>query len=468
MFVPTFLSPAPVPASRFPPLPRLPRRPHPLPPSPRRRAPTNQFRPPSPPAWQQTLLPPDPDLPSLQSLHARFPSIYLRAHLLGLDASSTTAFLTAHTTSTTRRPSYAISSRSLALPLPSPSRIPAAQLRDALSLLYATPSPTPTPPLPPDARLVAATLPSSLRAALSLSAADANALASTILPSRTGPPRNRVATAITLLNTAGARIEAAVLVESAGLSATTVSVRAAVYLAQRTAVLGGAQLFADAVPIDVEVADAIALAAGAEAPLFVERVLYDDAATRVRDMVDVFAACGGRPVELEDQDGDDETGELREREMQTAMTVDQVENEAGRMLGQVDGLTAEDVGRASDAALRGLLRRCGLGVKRRESRESLLGRVAPLLDEVARRELAVMLAAQAGDYALAAELQRGRSRRGKLTAELKQAERDGEWGEVVRLAGELKVLERQTYDTTAEPGSYDRDLDQDEWYRPVR
>lgn len=90
------------------------------------------------------------------------------------------------------------------------------------------------------------------------------------------------------------------------------------------------------------------------------------------------------------------------------------------------------------------------------------------MDEVQRREVCIALAAERGRFGAAAELQEGRSRRGRLLEELREAEGRAAWGEVVRIGRELHCVQDGIADVTAEPGSYDPYLDRDEWYRPNR
>lgn len=183
---------------------------------------------------------------------------------------------------------------------------------------------------------------------------------------------------------------------------------------------------------------------------FMERAIYDGGCVRVKDMVGVFEGRGAVRVMLkEDWCGLGEAGE-------------------GKQVWRAEELKAEDALGMNDNQLRAALAAGGIGSTKGEGKMSLLRKLVVLMDEVERREVGIWLAAESGMYGVAAQLQRGRSKRGLLVERMKEAEREGKWGEVVRLGSELKVLENQIADVTADPGSYNKDLDQDEWYRPNR
>lgn len=130
--------------------------------------------------------------------------------------------------------------------------------------------------------------------------------------------------------------------------------------------------------------------------------------------------------------------------------------------------SAEEIFHMNDDAIRELLAGSNVPVTSSEIRESLLSKLSPLMDEVERREMAIMLAAVAEDYALAAKLQKKRSKRGELTILMKEAQERGDWGAAFNLKVQMDRLKIQTADFTADPGDYDPYLDQDEWYNPVR
>lgn len=183
---------------------------------------------------------------------------------------------------------------------------------------------------------------------------------------------------------------------------------------------------------------------------FMERAIYDGGCVRVKDMIEVFEGRGAVRVLL--KEGWCEILDASER----------------KRTWRAEELKAEDVLGMDDNQLRAVLTAGGVGSTKGEEKMSLLRKLVVLMDEVERREVGIWLAAESGMYGVAAQLQRGRSKRGLLMERMREAEREGKWGEVVRLGSELKMLESQIADITAEPGSYNRDLDQDEWYRPNR
>ena len=203
----------------------------------------------------------------------------------------------------------------------------------------------------------------------------------------------------------------------------------------------------------VEVSPGFGVALGnvAGVEVAVERDLYEMASVSVNDMVSVYEARGMVPV----------VEKLVDEELPEQV-------EVGREIVIPWELTASEVDVLSETQLRKSLRRYGVGVTQRESRESLLRKFVGLMDEVQRRELGVLLAARDGMYALAGELQAGRSKRGVLLKELQEAEKNGNWSEVIKLGMRIRRLESGIMDVTAEPGSYSRDLDRDEWYQPNR
>jgi hypothetical protein len=131
-------------------------------------------------------------------------------------------------------------------------------------------------------------------------------------------------------------------------------------------------------------------------------------------------------------------------------------------------VTYTDAMALSDASLRASLRAERVMVHSQESHRSLLLKFADLMDEVERRELLIKLAAEDELWGLAAELQRGRSDRGKLVHRMRAAEDQADWDEVFRLTCEVDRMKSCIADPTQEPGSYDPYLDQDPWYKPSR
>ena len=88
----------------------------------------------------------------------------------------------------------------------------------------------------------------------------------------------------------------------------------------------------------------------------------------------------------------------------------------------------------------------------------------PLLDEDVRRQIRVRRAVAAGDDAEAAALEAATSRRGQLLAALRVAVAEERFGEAAELSSELRVESSRRMDVTQDEGSYDRYLDQDDWY----
>lgn len=119
-------------------------------------------------------------------------------------------------------------------------------------------------------------------------------------------------------------------------------------------------------------------------------------------------------------------------------------------------------------SLRESLQSAGIAVYSDEARESLLKRFADLMDEVDRRELLIELAVDAENWGIAAELQRGRSDRGDLAMQMRDAKEEGDWERMFALRVEADIRKFQRADPTQDPGSYDPYLDQDPWYRPNR
>lgn len=108
---------------------------------------------------------------------------------------------------------------------------------------------------------------------------------------------------------------------------------------------------------------------------------------RVGDIKDVLNSYGNRPVTLQhDHLHYDHIAGYRDFESQAEETKSQVE-------GEVWQLTADDELSLSGDQLRSALRREGVAVQDNNSSQSLLGKLAPLLDEVHRRELFIRLAA---------------------------------------------------------------------------
>jgi len=132
-------------------------------------------------------------------------------------------------------------------------------------------------------------------------------------------------------------------------------------------------------------------------------------------------------------------------------------------------LTAAAVGRdLPPAALRASLAAAGVGSRRADGRDALVRAALPLMDEAARREVLLTRAAAAGEYALAARLQAGRSARHRAAAGMAAAAAAGRYAEAARLGGVLSAATDCRADVTQEEGAYDRYLDKDEEYERAR
>lgn len=211
------------------------------------------------------------------------------------------------------------------------------------------------------------------------------------------------------------------------------------------------------VRVGVSVVEAVVVANVMEVGCLMKKDVFEGGAVIVSDMEAVYEGKGG--VSVLTKEGNDE-------EMWKESPGN--DKDGGGRGWRAQDLKADDVFAMDVGELRELLAAEGVGSSSDEDRMGLLGRVVEFMDEVERREVSIRVAADKGLYGVAAELQRGRSTRGKLLQQLKEAEKDGRWAEVVSLGQELKELEKGIADVTAEPGSYDKDLDRDEWYRPNR
>lgn len=154
----------------------------------------------------------------------------------------------------------------------------------------------------------------------------------------------------------------------------------------------------------------------------------------------------------------------------------EVVEDVGEGMGMVDGmkrvkvweLLAEDVVGGSDEYLRECLRFSEIAARSFSSRDEILELLLPVMDDVERRELVILEAKEKGQLSKAVFLQGQRSMRGQLLVELKDAIKEQQFGKAARIRSEMDRLRYQKADFTAEEGSYDRDLDQDDWYRPAR
>lgn len=415
-------------------------------------------------SWHESLLPADPDIPSLHSLYSSFPKLYTQAFILGLDGEAQqTAYVTSHEKLTNTRPAYAISSDAFPIPLPHPQSN--VFVRHSLAHIYPNTSALPDPPpLIPNASMVTSLIPRELHSFLGIDHISANSIMYSLSNDTEHEIGwNRASNALAILHACQTRIAGAAIIDapSPNNDASTISIGGVVYLEKRVASMYGEAIYSDPVGLAVDASFAVAVANAADAPCFLDRHMFDVCSVRIDDMQSVFKSCGNRPVTVKRSHVD--SGDFAEYFEQLE------QNDANtKVVGELWQLTANDVLSMSDDQMRAALRREEVAVRDKESRSSLLGKLVPFLDEVHRRDLGIRLAADQEMYQLASSLQQSRSPRGILFDKLREAEKQQNWTQVAKLAAELKRLEQQTQDITAEPGSYNPDLDQDDWYRPCR
>ena len=386
--------------------------------------------------WQDSLLPFPPSSARLATLLSSFPHTTGDIHLLGFSSDTRTAYLTLHFHSSPgTRPKYAISS--FAFPLPLSTSDDKLFLRE--SFQYLNPGCNiPTNPLPRDANSIRRLLPYSVRSLLS---SDLNRTAAALPWKRL---RNRLDIALHALELSSASLVAASLYEvpmSGGIG-----IEGRVYLHQQGSLA--------VEEVNVPPAWAIGMAAGTRVGCFMSRQTFEKCAVKVLDMESVFISGGMQSV-VEDikweKKYDDEEMKRKEEER----------------LRDAWSLSTDEVLGLDENGIYEMLVKHGVRMER-EGWVSGLRALLPFLDEVVRREIGMRLAAENGDLGLAAELEKGKSERGKLRQELIEKEKEGSWNEVVRIAQRIRCIEDGIADITAEPGSYNKDLDRDEWYRPNR
>lgn len=421
--------------------------------------------------WQQSMLPSDPSVPSLSTFYDLHPRVYCHLFLLGFNVEEQVFYVTSHDVleHPTVRPSYPISSYSLVFPLASESSSPQsvlAVLKDTFTFLYATPFEQDKSFAKASTALLDSLLPTSIRRHLQIDNIRANDIVQQLVKSHsTWNLSNRTETIIRILAICETRVVAAAITERETVQQqeNSVCLTGVLYLETRIGKLYGESVYTKPYGVRVDCYFAIALANAARCPCFLSNDLFRSASILVSDMADVYASCGFHPVlpkqsEIQGE-GDVGSGE-DERTEQT--------RQAAPVVGEIWQLTADDVLALSEDQLRDALRNEGVAVRNDESIDSLRGKIVPFMDEVHRREVLIAVAAERGMFDVAANLQKGRSKRGKLLQELKDAEADGNWGRVTEVAAQLKRIENKTQDVTMDPGTYNPDLDQDDWYRPCR
>lgn len=412
------------------------------------------------------MLPADPAIPTLHFLYSSFPKCYTQAFILGLDDDAQqTAYVTSHEKLTNTRPTYAISSDAFPIPLLQPQ----SHIFVHHSLAHAYPKTRSVPDKPtlvPNASMVTSLIPRELHSFLGIDHISANSILcslSTDAKHRIG--WNRATNVLAIVHACQARLAGAAIIDAPSYNngASTVSVGGVVYVEKCVASMYGESIYSDPVGVAVDASFAVAVANAAEVPCFLDRHMFDVCSVRIEDMQGVFKSCGNRPVTVERNHVLDSAAAFVEYGGQSEQS-----DANPKVVGELWQLTADDVLSLSDGQLRAALRREEVAVRDKESRPSLLGKLVPFLDEVHRRDLGIRLAADQEMYQLASSLQQSRSPRGILFDKLREAEKQQNWTQVAKIAAELKRLEQQTQDITAEPGSYNRDLDQDDWYRPCR
>lgn len=234
------------------------------------------------------------------------------------------------------------------------------------------------------------------------------------------------------------------------------------------AVLGGEKVVSGAVR-RVECnspAFAVAVAAGCGVECLIERSLFEATAVRVRVGV---SGPDGRAV-VEEDDGDE--GEKRESDEVGSGAESGARGSWGDLSKGEEYIPWKcdyrNVRAMSDESLRAGLRAVGRPVALSMSRNELLRRFADEMDSVERRELLMEIAAEVGEYRLAARLQSERCERGLVAVAMREAEAKGDWDAAFRLTAKAADMKARLQDCTADPGSYDPYLDADPDYRPSR
>lgn len=242
-----------------------------------------------------------------------------------------------------------------------------------------------------------------------------------------------------------------------------ISVCGYLYFKKRTAVLYNEPIFAkESCRAQCTPALAVSLCTLRALPCYVHSALYDATKVFVGNLSDVLRAPHITPVQ-----------ESSLECLSDAINGYDVFYKSRNDLGEEcfpnpETVKAPEVVNLTNDQLRGSLRAAGVPVTSTEERRSLLRKFCSLMDETERRELAISIAANSEMYGLAAQLQKGRSKRSLLIQQLREAERKEDWDEALALKLKIDLLKSQTADPTADPGSYDPYLDQDEWYKPCR
>lgn len=127
-------------------------------------------------------------------------------------------------------------------------------------------------------------------------------------------------------------------------------------------------------------------------------------------------------------------------------------------------LKASDIRDMSVEQLRYVLQAAAIPSRRSDTKEELVARILPEMDEVERRIVLVEAAVRNEEYTEAAMLQQTQSRRGTLAELIVQAVQEERYYDAAALQEEYEVLTMARADLTQEEGSYDPYLDADDWY----
>lgn len=131
-------------------------------------------------------------------------------------------------------------------------------------------------------------------------------------------------------------------------------------------------------------------------------------------------------------------------------------------------VTADALDAMGAEELRAALRRYRVATKPSTPPSDLRDLALPFMDEVERREFRIMQCVARQQFEQTKRLVDARSRRGALLEQLRVALNEERFEDAARLRDRIVLRKRQRADWTQDEGAYDRNLDQDEWYRPNR